>query len=168
MITLKPKGDYTDVGQAYILAREYSKILRHSKSTGFIVYNGNFWEDSDSKAQNLVLQLTDRQLQEANSELQNAKSEMDANKALDILIKTGVKKAPDSLNLQQMISFKKYTHAQEYKKFIDKRRAYSSVDATLNVVKSMLEINPDELDKNGFLLNTPSYTYDLKLGFQGC
>lgn len=168
MITLEPKEDYTDVGQAYILAREYSKILRYSKSTGFIVYNSNFWEDSDSKAQNLALQLTDRQLQEANSELQNAKSEMDANKALDILIKTGVKKAPDSLNPQQMISFKKYTHAQEYKKFIDKRRSYSSVDATLNVVKSMLEINPDELDKDGFLLNTPSYTYDLKLGLQGC
>ena len=37
MITLEPKEDYTDVGQAYILAREYSKILRYSKSTGFIV-----------------------------------------------------------------------------------------------------------------------------------
>ena len=116
MITLEPKGDYTDVGQAYILAREYSNILRHSKSTGFIVYNGNFWEESDSKAQNLALQLTNRQFQEAISELQNAKSEMDANGALDILIKTGVKKAHSSLNQQQIASFEKYTHAQEYKK----------------------------------------------------
>ena len=165
--TLEPREDYTDVGQAYILAREYSEILRHSKSTGFISYNGNFWEESDSKAQNIALQLTDRQLEESRLELQDAKSEMDANGTLDILLKRGVKKAPEFLSQLQMPSFEKYIHAQNYKRFIDKRRAYSYIDATLNVVKSILEINPDELDRDGFLLNTPSYTYDLKLGLQG-
>ncbi len=166
--SLEPEGDYTDVGQAYILAREYSDILRHSKSTGFIVYNGSYWEESESKAQNIALQLTDRQLQEANSELQNAKSEMDANGTLDILLKKGEKKALEFLSQSQLPSFERYTHAQSYKKFIDRRRAYSSIEATLNVVKSKLSISPDELDRNGFLLNTPSYTYDLNVGLEGC
>ena len=41
-LQLKPT-DYSDVGQATVLAREYEGKLRYSPSTDFLVYNGRFW-----------------------------------------------------------------------------------------------------------------------------
>ena len=46
---LEPE-DYSDVGQAVVLAREYKDTLRYSSSTDFLVYNGSFWEESKPKS----------------------------------------------------------------------------------------------------------------------
>ncbi len=40
--------DFTDIGQAKILAREYSDGLRYSDGTGFICFNGTHWEENNS------------------------------------------------------------------------------------------------------------------------
>lgn len=49
---LKP-DDYSDVGQAAVLAREYSEELRYSPSTDYIRYNGICWQESKPRAQAL-------------------------------------------------------------------------------------------------------------------
>lgn len=72
---LKPP-DYSDVGQALILAAEYEDRLRYSTSTDFLVYNGSFWEESKPKAQAIAQELTARQLEEAESEVKKAADEM--------------------------------------------------------------------------------------------
>ena len=46
--SLKPK-DFSDVGQATILAREYKDSLRYSPATDFIVYNGAFGRNQNLK-----------------------------------------------------------------------------------------------------------------------
>ncbi len=63
-LQLKPT-DYSDVGQATVLAREYEGKLRYSPSTDFLVYNGRFWEESTPTAQAVAQELTTRLLVEA-------------------------------------------------------------------------------------------------------
>ena len=72
---------------------------------------------------------------------------MDANGTLDIIFQKGKKKTLEFLSQLQIPSFERYTHAQSYKKFIDRSRAYSSIEATMNVIKSKLSISPNELEQ---------------------
>jgi hypothetical protein len=95
------------------LASEYADRLRYSPATDYIVYNGSFWEESQPKAQALAQELTTRQLEEAEAEMEKALSEMARNGALDILATNGAKKL--LLNLMtgkgiRMISTKPRRH----------------------------------------------------------
>ena len=167
-LKLKPE-DYTDVGQAKVFAREYVNVLRYSEATKFIKYNGSYWdsEGADLQALKLATELTDRQKEEVNREIENIKSEMNENKALDILIQRGEKKAYEYLTDKQKPSFQKYQQARAYEDYIKHRRYSNLLQSTLNVAKPELMINPKELDKNDFYLNTPSATYDLSKGLSG-
>ena len=75
-LKLKPE-DYSDVGQAVVLAREYNESLRYSPSTGYLVYNGSFWEESDPLSQAVAQELTTRQLAEAETEINKRLKEME-------------------------------------------------------------------------------------------
>ena len=57
--------DFSDVGQAIVLSREYMDRLRFSPATDYIVFNGSFWEESQPNAQGIAQELTARQLEEA-------------------------------------------------------------------------------------------------------
>ena len=63
-LNLKP-NDFSDVGQAYILAREYGDRLRYSKATDYLYYTGSVWQENGLKAHSIAQNLTDRQLNEA-------------------------------------------------------------------------------------------------------
>lgn len=43
--SLKP-GDYSDIGEAKVLAREYGDELRYTDSTDLLRYNGIYWQES--------------------------------------------------------------------------------------------------------------------------
>ena len=62
--------DFSDVGQAIVLSREYMDCLRFSPATDYIVFNGSFWEESQPNAQGIAQELTARQLEEAETEIQ--------------------------------------------------------------------------------------------------
>ena len=79
-LKLKPT-DYSDVGQATVLSREYEAKLRYTPSTDFLVYNGGFWEESKPKAQAVAQELTTRQLEEAETEIRKTTAEMMKNGA---------------------------------------------------------------------------------------
>ena len=73
--------DFSDVGQAIVLSREYMDRLRFSPATDYIVFNGSFWEESQPNAQGIAQELTARQLEEAETEIQRCMKEMSDNGA---------------------------------------------------------------------------------------
>lgn len=162
-VLLKP-NDFSDVGQAIVLSTEYKEVLRYSPATDFLVYNGGFWEESKPKAQAVAQELTERQLKEAEIEINNALNEMSENGALDIVMEKGSKKAGSFLNSIQNDSFKRYKDAMAYKKYVIQRRDSRKISASLKETQPMLEILPKDLDRDGFLLNTPDATFDLRQG----
>lgn len=163
---LKP-DEYSDVGQAIILAKEYKNILRYSPSTDYMVYNGSYWEESKEKAQGLSQELTLKQLEEAKIESDKAVDELSKNGGLKILATVGANKAKTMLKGSQKHSFDKYEQAEEYKKYCIKRQDTKNITATLKEARPMLVIEQREYDKDEFLLNTPSATYDLRKGMDG-
>ena len=162
-LQLKP-DDYSDVGQAVVLAREYGKQLRYSPQTDFIVYNGSFWEESKPKSQKISQELTDRQLEEAEGEIKRAMEEMQKNGAMTILAEVGPKKAVGAFNKEQARTYELYTMANQYRTYGVKRRESKSIAATLKEARPMLEIEQKKLDADDFLLNAPSATHNLKTG----
>ncbi|MFW3587733.1 primase C-terminal domain-containing protein [Vagococcus fluvialis] len=97
--------DYSDVGQATVLAREYACKLRYSPSTDYIVYNGSYWEESAPKSQAVAQALTERQLEEAETAITKQTQEMVKNGAFAILASVGPKKAVTMFNKVQAHSY---------------------------------------------------------------
>ena len=162
-LQLKP-SDYSDVGQATVLAREYEGKLHYSPSTDFLVYNGRFWEESKPKAQAVAQELTTRQLEEAETEIKKATDEMMKNGAWELLASMGPKKAAMAFSSEQARSFQKYENATTYRNYAIKRRDSKYITAALKEAHPMVEIDQRMLDADEFLLNTPSATYDLRIG----
>ena len=162
-LQLKP-SDYSDVGQATVLALEYEGKLRYSPSTDFLVYNGRFWEESKPKAQAVAQELTTRQLEEAETEIKKATDEMMKNGAWELLTSMGPKKAAMAFSSEQARSFQKYENATTYRNYAIKRRDSKYITAALKEAHPMVEIDQRQLDADEFLLNTPSATYDLRIG----
>ena len=162
-LQLKPT-DYSDVGQATVLSREYEERLCYSPSTDFLVYNGRFWEESKPKAQAIAQELTSRQLDEADTEIKKATDELMKNGAWELLASMGPKKAAAVFNAEQTRSFQKYENATTYRNFAIKRRDSKYISAAMKEAHPMVEIDQKALDADEYLLNTPSATYDLRIG----
>jgi P4 family phage/plasmid primase-like protien len=160
---LKPE-DFSDVGQATVLATEYKDILRYSPSTDYMVYNGSFWEESKPKSQGVSQDLTERQLAEAETEMKKAMDELVKNGGMEILVSVGPKKAVQMFNKQQTHAYEMYEDAVAYKKYAIKRRDTKNIAATLKEARPMLEVEQRKLDADEFMLNTPTLTYDLRQG----
>ncbi|RGC79760.1 DNA primase [Hungatella hathewayi] len=162
---LKPE-DFSDVGQATVLAKEYKDILRYSPSTDYMVYNGGFWEESKPKSQGVSQDLTERQLEEAETEIKKTMDELVKNGGMEILVSVGPKKAVQMFNKQQAHAYELYEDAVAYKKYAVKRRDTKNIAATLKEARPMLEVEQRNLDADEFLLNTPTLTFDLRQGLK--
>ena len=156
--------DFSDVGQATILARKYGDKLRYSPATDFLVYNGSFWEESQPNAQGIAQELTARQLEEAEVEIQKAITEMNSNGAWALIVAMGPKKASAQFNKEQARSFEKYEQAEVYRKYAIKRRDTKYISAALKEVRPMVQVEQSMLDADEFLLNTPYETINLVTG----
>lgn len=143
--------DYTDVGQANVFVSVYGDTVKYSRATGFLVYDGSVWNESEIKAQGLSQELTERQLEEANARVQDAQGMMAAVTAAG---------AVDMAKEAKALLYKE----RAFRKFVLSRRSSSKIKATLTESQPQIEINVDELDKDGFLLNTPDGTIDLRTG----
>lgn len=158
--------DFSDVGQATVLASEYGHVLRYSPVTNFFCYNGSFWEESEPAAQDFAQVLTKRQLEEAESAIEQAMEEMTENGAAGTLFTLGPKKAESTFNREQISSFRKYQRAEAYRKYAVKRRDSRYIASGLKEVRPMVLLDPKTLDNDAFLLNTPSFTFDLRKGHE--
>ena len=156
--------DFSDVGQAIVLSREYMDRLRFSPATDYIVFNGSFWEESQPNAQGIAQELTARQLEEAETEIQRCMKEMSDNGAWAMLAAMGAKKAMAAFSEAQRRSFEKYERAETYRKYAIKRRDSKYISAALKEARPMIQIEQRVLDADEFLLNLPSGTCDLRTG----
>ena len=164
-LKLKPT-DYSDVGQASVFARDYGNQIRYSPVTGFIIYNGSCWEESQTQARALAHELTSRQLEESEAFLVKASDDMISTGVSRLLTPMGKRKASLIFTPDQEASFRRGESASKYYDFVMKHRESKNISALLKEVEPMIEIDPRLLDAGAFLINTPSVTYDLRVGIE--
>ena len=160
-------GDYSDVGQAEVLARFFCKELRYSPATHYIRYSDHHWMESEPGAQAVAHELTRRQMKDAAKMIAAAQKEMDDNGAQRLLDGLSKSKAEDCMDDAQRKSYHAFLAAQAYRAFVIKRRESKCIASALKEARPMLEISPSDLDADGFLLCTPEATYDLRRGMEG-
>lgn len=144
-------ADYTDVGQAQLFFKQYGDRVRYSAGTKWLVYNGKKWDESELKAHGLAQELTDRQLAEARKRLKKARA------AMDKAIEAGDEDAEKEAKAEDKA-------AKTFRAFVLGRRKTSRIASTLTEAEPAAEISTLDLDADGFLLNTPAGTVDLKTG----
>lgn len=148
--TLEP-SDYTDVGQANIFVANYGDRVKYTTATKYLVYSGTVWQESEIKAQGLSQELTERQLKDARKRVQQAQME------LNMLKESGdsnaIKEAKQNLARQE-----------KYRNYVLGRRKSGKVKATLTEARPKVEIDVASLDADGYLLNTPGGTVNLRTG----
>ena len=163
----KPDDD-TDVGEARMLARVFADRLRYSDATEYLHYSGVIWEESIPMAHAILHDLTDMQLAESRRAAARAWKVLENNGVAEILKTTpSKKKAIGKFNEAQAAAFAVYEAAVAYVSLAMKYRGSRNIQAVLNEVPSMVLIQPQDLDKDPFLLNTPNGTYDLTKGLEG-
>lgn len=166
-ISYRP-DDYSDVGQAEVLAKYFAGELRYSPATHYIRYVDNHWKETESGAQAVAHELSRRQLEEADVEIMKALVRMEECGAQEILNTTGSrKKALSLMNAEQSEALEALNAATAYRTFVMRCRESKNVTAVLKEARPMLEMSPNELDADPFLLCTPGATYDLRKGIKG-
>ena len=166
-VSYKPE-DYSDVGQAEVLAKYFASELRYSPATHYIRYVDNHWKETESGAQAVAHELTRRQLEEAHVEIMKALVRMDECGAQEILdTASSKKKAASLMNDEQTEALETLNAANTYRAFTMRCRESKNVSAVLKEARPMLEMSPNELDADPYLLCTPNATYDLRKGIKG-
>ncbi len=163
-LPLKP-SDYSDLGQATVFSSEYENELVYTEGTDFIRYDGSVWREKRQYAVGAIEDFLDMQLEEARTELAEATAAVEElghseeeTKKKDFLA---------GLSEDEVKIFERLDRAEDYYSFVMKRRNVQYVSAALQLSKPKLEKDISELDKDGFLLNTPDGTYDLNKGLNG-
>jgi len=165
-VSLKP-ADYSDIGQAKVLAREYRDELKYTPATDYLRYDGVTWNESRAQAIGAMEEFLDLQLADAQDEVKAAVKELtDLGVAQEKLAKGG-RTLEKEITEAQMKVYARYQSAMGYLAFVQKRRDMKYVLSALQAARPMLEIKVDDLDHDAFLLNTPDGAYDLRLGLVG-
>ena len=164
--SLKP-GDYSDIGQAKVLTREYGVELRYTAATDYLRFCGQYWVESKQQAVGAAEEFLDLQLADAKDEIARTKQALMDTGISEDAITSGGKSLEKKISGGQMDAYLAYMSAQAYKAFVMKRRDMKYVVSALQAAKPMLEISVSDLDRDGFLLNTPDGTYYLPDGLEG-
>lgn len=159
--------DFSDVGQAEVLAKHFSGELRYSPATHYIRYNGRYWQETEPGAQAVAHELTRRQLKESSNDMLTALAALKATGTQEILDSNSKAKAEGLMSEEQAEAYRAFLSAKAYQSYVIARRASKNITATLKESRPMLEITPQDLDANPFLLCSPDATYDLRLGMAG-
>ena len=164
--SLKP-ADYSDIGQAKVLAKEYGVELRYTAATDYIRFCGEYWIESKQQAVGAAEEFLDLQLADAKDDVRRAKQALlDVGVAEDDIM-SGGKALEKKISGDQTEAYLSYLSALAYQAFVMKRRDMKYVVSALQAAKPMLEISVSDLDRDGFLLNTPDGTYYLPDGLEG-
>lgn len=164
--SLKP-ADYSDIGQARILAREYENELRFTTATDYLRYNGKYWEESRELAIGAAEEFLDLQLADANDEVERTHKALSESGVAENVIGAGGKTLEKQVGSDQREAYLAYISAMTYKAFVMKRRDMKYITSALSAAKPLLLARPADLDKDAFLLNCQDGTYDLAAGTAG-
>lgn len=164
--SLKPE-DYSDVGQAKVLSREYGDELKFTAATDFIRFDGEVWVEDKQMAVGACVEFLDLQLQDAKDCIEEAQKALVKAGYDESAVKQGSKAIAKDIKAEHLGIFYMLVGAEKYLAFSMKRRDYKYITSALNVAKSMLTIKVSDLDKDPVLLNTPRATYNLEKGISG-
>ena len=162
----KPE-DYSDIGEAKVLTREYGDELKYTAATDYIRYDGKVWVENKQMAVGACVEFLDLQLQDALNSIEKAgkalvKAGYDAS-----TVNKGSKAVAKEIKPEHLNIFYMLLGAEKYLAFTMKHRDYRYITSTLNVAKPMVAVNVSDLDKDPVLLNTPKATYNLEKGMAG-
>ena len=164
--SLKP-ADYSDIGQARILAREYENELRFTTATDYLRFNGKYWEESRELTIGAAEEFLDLQLADANDEVERTHKALSESGVAENVIGAGGKTLEKQVGSDQREAYLAYISAISYKTFVMKRRDMKYIVSALQAAKPLLLARPADLDKDAFLLNCHDGTYDLGAGMAG-
>lgn len=164
---MKPE-DYSDIGEARVLAAECAGTLRYTSATDYLAFGGDRWYEDKEKSLGVVETFLDAQLSDSLEAIAAAEDALIALGIDEAIVKGHGKElekaAPDSkLGLLYAL-----IGALTYQKFVMKYRNYKNIVNTMSACKPMVAIDVSELDYDAELLNTPAGTYDLTKGMDGC
>lgn len=160
---LKP-DDYSDIGQAKVLSREYSGELVFTDATDYMRYDGIRWAESKQLAVGACEDFLDRQLAEAKIAIEKAENALIKAGVDKDAVMAGGKELQKSIDENSEKAFAEYAVAVAYKAFVMKRRDMKYIISALQAAKPMLLRDIKDFDSQEFLLNTPAATYDLRTG----
>lgn len=160
---LKPE-DYSDIGQAKVLAREYSGELVFTDATDYMRYDGVRWAESKQLAVGACEDFLDKQLDEAKTALEKAQQALMKSGIDKETVLSGGKALEKAIDEKSEKAFAEYMTALVYKSFVMKRRDMKYITSALQAAKPMLLRDIKDFDSQEFLLNTPAATYDLRTG----
>lgn len=160
---LKPE-DYSDIGQAKVLAREYGGELVFTDATDYMRYDGIRWAESKQLAVGACEDFLDKQLTEAKTALEKAQQALMKSGIDSETVMSGGKALEKAIDEKSEKAFAEYMTALVYKSFVMKRRDMKYITSALQAAKPMLLRDIKDFDSQEFLLNTPAATYDLQTG----
>jgi P4 family phage/plasmid primase-like protien len=150
-----------------VLAREYGGELRYTAATDYLRFCGQYWVESKQQAVGAAEEFLDLQLEDAKDEVSRTRRALlDMGVSEDDIV-SGGRALEKKIGSSQTDAYLAYKTALAYKAFVMKRRDMKYIVSALQAAKPMLEINVSDLDKDGFLLNTPDGTYYLPDGLEG-
>ena len=164
---MKPE-DYSDLGEAKVLAREFGNELRYTSATDLLRFDGQCWQEDKQLALGASLDFMDLQLQDAKDAVQAAEDNLVAAGIPEADVKDRGKNLKNGCTDAGIMGlYFALLGADTYLKFVMKYRNYRNIINVQNTVKPMVAINVSQLDLDPNLLNTPYATYDLAKGLDG-
>lgn len=164
--SLKP-DDYSDIGEAKVIARTCIEKLRYTSATDYIAFHEDRWYEDKQKSLGTVEDFMDLQLQDAEDAVKQAEDALIAIGIDKDEVKSRSKDLAGDVPEDKLGLLYALIGADTYKKFVMKYRNYKNIVNAQNAAKPMLAIDVSELDYDPELLNTPDGTYDLTKGLSG-
>lgn len=163
---LKP-DDYSDIGEAKVLARACMGRLRYTSATDYIAFIGDHWYEDRPKALGIIEDFMDDQLIDAEDKIRMAGEALVAIGISKTDVRDRGKALANQVPEKKLGLLYALLGADAYKKFVMKYRNYRYIVNTQNAARPMLALDVTELDYDPELLNTPEATYDLTQGTKG-
>ena len=164
--SLRPE-DYSDMGEAKVLVREYKGELLYTDATDFLSYDGVCWRENKQKAVGAVEEFLDMQLVDAREQLAAATKALTENGIEESAVRTGGKTLEKQIGVNLMEAYKEFLSAKSYYAFVMKYRNYKNIVNTQNAAKPMVAADISMFDAKENYLNTPDAAYDLEKGVAG-
>lgn len=159
--------DYSDIGQAKALVKQYGDELKFTPATDFLRYDGTSWIESKQRAISAMEEFLDLQLEDAKDRLAAARKALVDGGVKEADVTAGGKTLEKQIGEDTLKAYLAFLSASTYYAFVMKRRDMKYVTSALQAAKPMLEVNFESLDQDPFVLNCPDGTYDLAKGADG-
>ena len=165
--SLAPEN-FTDLGEAKVFVQECRDVLAYTENTDLLWYNGTLWKSGNYYAVRVLAEFLRLQQKNAKEQAAAARARLEEygllKKGEAFHLKT-VLQCIDDLSPADARSWAyRMADAVSYEKFAVERENMRNVLHTLDASRAGLLCDISDFDADPYLLNTPSYTYDLRLG----